>query len=406
MEEPRICSRCGVALPAGKAVCSACEPRALSSLFEHENLVLAILAVTALVLFAVTSFVSRQFHSRQEQLGNEWHARAEADLAAGRPEQAIEAFRNALVYSRDNPGYQLRLAQAHLAAGQPGEARTYLLNLREREPGNGVINLELARLAARQGNVAEAQRYFHSAAYGVWETNAEQNRLQVRLELSEFLVTRGEKAEAQSALIMLAENLPTDAALHTRVGHLFLKTGENGRALEQFREALRLDSSSVEALVGAGRAAFEMRSYAGAQRYLERAVRQAPEEGAAASLLETVRHLLAIDPFQRRLGSRERSRRAIRAFQTALARLLECAAQSPQPPAGTPPPDLHALSLRAHSIEPQVKESRMRSDPDLLENTMDLVFEIERRAAAHCGAPTGADLALLKLADQRENPEP
>ncbi len=406
MEEPRICARCGAAIPAGQAGCSACEPRTLSRLFERENLVLAALAVTAIVLFALTSYVSGQFHSRQKQLGNEWYARAEAELAAGRPERAIEGFRNALVYSRDNPSYQLRLAQAHLAAGQPGEARTYLLNLREREPGSGVINMELARLAARQGNAADAQRYFHSAAYGVWETNAEQNRLQARLELSEFLVNRGRKAEAQSALIMLAENLPSDAALHTRVGNLFLKTAENDRALQQFQKALRVNSNHVEALVGSGRAAFELRSYATAQRYLERALKAAPEDSAAAGLLETVRHLLSIDPFQRRLSSRERSRRAVRAYQTALARLQSCAAQFPQPPAGTPPQDLHALSLRATALEPQVRENRLRSDPDLLEGTMDLVFEIEKRATSHCGPPTGPDLALLTLAEQREGPEP
>ncbi|MBI1984448.1 MAG: tetratricopeptide repeat protein, partial [Acidobacteria bacterium] len=226
-----------------------------------------------LVLFVVTGIAARSYHAKQRSLAVEWHGRGEVDLRAGRAERAIEDFRTALVYSRENALYRLRLAQALIAANRADEARAYLLTLWEREPGNGTVNLELARLAAGKGKIGEAARYYHNAIFGVWEENPEERRRQVRLELCQFLVSRGARNEAQAALIELAGDLPKDAALYASVGALFLRTEDFARALELFKQALDINRRQKAALAGAGEAAFQMANYGEARRYLERAAR-------------------------------------------------------------------------------------------------------------------------------------
>ncbi len=99
--------------------------------------------------FAVTGIAAKFYHAERDSLARQWYERGAADLRAGRPATALEDFRTALVYSRGNDLYQLRVAQALIAANQPEEARAYLLSLWERTPGSGIVNLELARLAER-----------------------------------------------------------------------------------------------------------------------------------------------------------------------------------------------------------------------------------------------------------------
>jgi len=353
-------------------------------------------------LFVITRFAAKLWHSRQGALAEQWRQRAEASLNAGRGEEAVEGFRRALTYSRDNALYQLRLAQALLSAQRADEARPYLLNLWQREPGNGNVNLELARLAARQGDVSEAVRYFHQAIYGVWTEDPESQRREARLEFCEFLLSRKRNDEAQAALIELASDLPKDAGLYTRVGALFLRAEDHQRALETFRQALRLDASHSAALVGAGEAAFHLGNYRIARRYLERAGEQAAAPPRATELLTTTRIILAIDPFQRGLSGAERARRADQAFRQALAHVEQCALDRGEVlDAGAPQTALQAAYARAMTLRPKVRPRALRRDPDLLTNTMEVVFEIEELAARDCGTPTDADLALLLIGRQQ-----
>jgi len=399
MEPERRCGQCGKAIPWGQVECPFCAERGTFFWsFRRETFLLATLA-TLLLLFVATGFVARLYHAQEQSLAASWHRRGEAELRAGRANAAIEDFRNALVYARDNTQYRLQLAEALAAAGRVEEARNHLLNLREAEPGNGTVNLELARLAKRQGLVPEALRYFHHAIYGEWDDDPIAHRRQARLELSEFLLRSGMKAEAQAELIALANDLPPDPALHAQVGALLLRAGEYDHAAVLFKQALRLQPNLAEALEGAGETYFEMADYHNAQHYLERAVREDPNAPRASSLLETTEGVLGIDPFQRRLSSQERARRTVRAMKQAVARLESCAASRGIPLAGTSAPTpLQQLWARAQEVQPQVRERVLAREPDRIAPTMDLVFEIERAAEQECGTPQGLDQALLLLA--------
>jgi tetratricopeptide (TPR) repeat protein len=359
------------------------------------------------ILFAVAGVTARFFHAKEQSLGREWYARGQADLQAGKPQVAIVDFRNALAYSRDNALYRLHLALALTAANRIEEARAHLLSLWERQPGDGTVNLELARLAARQGKVADAERYFHNAIFGVWPGNPDEARRDVRFELCDFLLAHGLKTEAQAALIELAANLPKDAELYARTGALFSQAGDYGRALDEFRAALAIDSGHLAALTGAGEAAFKMADYRTARHYLERAARLDPQNASTSHRLATVNQILSIDPLARGLSARERASRGVHAYEQAAARLEACAAKLKQVTGGAAPDtEIQAFSERVSALRPKVRWGTLARDPDLLTRTMDLVFAVEDATESKCGPASGLDLALLLLARQRGGAEP
>jgi tetratricopeptide (TPR) repeat protein len=342
----------------------------------------------------------------EKGLAQDWYNRGEAELKAGNAEGALADLQNALFYWQDNALYRLRLAQALAATGHLREASAYLLNLREHEPGNGTVNLELARLAVREHAIPEALRYFHDAVYGDWANDVVVQRRAVRLELVEFLLDSGEKSAARAELIALATDLPPDAELRTRVGTLLLEVAGYDDALQLFRQVLAVEPHLVPALAGAGECYFQMGHYAQAQQYLDRAVQQDPHQSRVVGMLRTAQAVLNLDPFDRRLTNQERARRALRAFDQAIARLEVCAAQRriDLKAAGSDP--LQTLYAQATAFRPQVRQRRLGRDSELLSNTMDLVFEIEKAASQECGEAQGLDLALLLIAREQEGARP
>ena len=282
--------------------------------------------VLLVVQFGATGFVSRMFHVKQNELGQEWFARGTADLKAGKASNALQDLRTALIYSPENELYQLRLAEASAAAGHSGEARAYLLNFWNREPGSGEVNLQLARLSAQQDAEEDAIRYYHGAIYGAWPDNPTERQLSVRIEFCKYLLARGATEAAQAELISLASSVPPgDAGLQVQVGNFFLEAQDPRRALAEFRGALVVNKRDSSAMAGAGTAAFRSADYPLAANYLEQAIREDPQNQNAAELLETARTIVNIDPFEVWLPGNQRRARTIQNFQQALNRLDECA---------------------------------------------------------------------------------
>lgn len=402
----RACPRCGRVISAAEASCPYCEkPRAWWP--ERRESVL-IASVTLLgVLFAFTGFVTQRYHATQRALAQRWYKRGEADLQSSHPEKAIEDLETALVYVPGNGVYRLRLAEALEAAQRLGEAQAYLLSLWSDEPANGEVNRDLGRLAIRAGNIPEALRYYHNAIYGIWSENPEQSSRNVRLELCQALLARQDTRDTEAELIALAGNLPEDAELHERVGNMFLATSDFDRGLRQFQRALALSPQLEAALLGAGKACFELARYEEAQPYLERALRRNRGDAQAARLLETTNLILEVDPFAPRLSAEERGQRIVRAYEQAIARLETCA-QSRGDRLDTPTPQtpLETAYAQALKLRPRMHESSLRRDPDLTAAAQDAVVEAERVATGLCGAPTGLNEAIVLAARRHEGDQP
>jgi tetratricopeptide (TPR) repeat protein len=414
MELERTCPQCRRLIPMGSTECPHCAHHVL---LESESILFLSLLALA-VLFVLTGFVARSYHSGNTARGEEWYERGEADLKASHADAAIVDFRTALLYDRDNSLDQLSLAKALSAANRTEEARAYLTSLWERNPENAVVNLELGRLAVRADNTNDALRYYHNAMYANWGTeNPGDERRNARLELFGYLLQHGEREQAQAELVDMAALLPPDASLHSKVGQLFMRVGDYARAVTEYDEALKLDPKADAAtFAGAGEAEFRVGNYAEARRYLERALRDGAANPGLKRMEDQAGMVLAADPFLQGLSQSERISRAVADFEQAVRRLAACGmlvgapsatsgAGAGQQALSSSDPALDALADRARTLQPQVSIEALRKNPDLVDQIMSLVFHTEQAAAPQeCGAPEPMDHALSLLAARHKSP--
>jgi tetratricopeptide (TPR) repeat protein len=403
MEAERRCEQCGQMIPWGEQNCPACgdDERFFWSVSRNELLLLSL--ATLILLFIATTFSVTAYHAKEHSLTQQWYASGERDLAAGHADSAVEDFRTALVYSHNDPLIEFQLAHALNVAGHLHQARAYLLGLWEREPGSGTVNLELARLAASSGSLPEATQYYHDALYGQWDNDPAEHRRTAGLDLAEFLIKAGQKAQAQAELIALTAGLPNDPAIETRVGSLLMQTGEYEHAAPLFRQALRVNPNYLPALEGAGQTSFEMRDYQAARRYLSRAKRQGALLPQSQHLLETAALIQQSNPLAPRLRGQERASRALAAFNQGMERLSRCAAaRGVAFDNGPQQSDLQRLHAQAVALQPKVNTRNLARDSDLLLQTTDMAFQIEQVTGRACGEPKGLDLALLLLSRTQE----
>jgi tetratricopeptide (TPR) repeat protein len=358
--------------------------------------IVATLSIALVPAFTVTVLLASAYRQEQHDLALEWVARGDQALHAGSPREAVDAYRTALTFSRDNRDLRLSLARALRLAGRDSEARAYLLTLWNDQPGNGPINLELARLAASRGDVATALRYYHGAIEGAWATRAESERRQARLELARFLVSAQALAQARVELVALDQDLPPDPEGRAQVASLMLAAGLEDQALDLYQRILADEPENASALAAAGHIAFEKGTYQTAAGYLSRAIEAGADTPDVRAQLETARSVLALDPFLRRLPLRERARRTLRALSIARQRLAAC-------PADTTDPTILELRNAVETALPSIRRNLPR-DADLVDSTIDLVVRIERDAAA-CREATPVDRALLLIGQGRQRAE-
>ncbi len=367
-------------------------------------------------LFIFTGFMSRFYHQTERSLGRKWYAQGESAIKAGRVTEAIQDYRTALVYSRENgetssanETYDLHLAEALAASGRVDEARSYFLALAEKEPGRASVNLELARLAARQGNdLADASRYYNAAIFGIWDTDPFAQRRAARIEYAKFLLDRGQTAEAQAQLFAMSAALPNataaDAPLHSQAGQLLMEAGANSQALAEFRRALQLDPESADAMRGAGMAAFRTEDYAQAARDLSRSASTGTLSEEEKHALETSERVQLLDPFIATLSVQQRASRAAYAFSIALKRMQACAASQGTTGASAGRADDESQELLANAAKAgaQADERSLTAHPENLAQLMDLAFAMENTASVRCGQGSLDDTALQLLARSHE----
>lgn len=383
------------------------------TLARRTPLVLAMLVAITILGFALVSRLVTRLKANERRIA--FHA-FEAGMAAyqgNNPERALDDFRAALSYDRDNSTYQLSLARALRDTGRLDEAEAYLVHLWEGSPQDSTINLALARLGARRNSIDDAVRFYHNAIYGLWSTDPDRNRRQTRIELIDFLLQQKVLAQAQAELIALAQVLPPDVSAHLAVASRFRQAEDLPDALAQYEMALKLDQKNSDAMKGAGEAAFQLGRYQTAEKYLRKAIEMNPKDEAVREKLETAALVLTTDPFLRRISDAERNRRVVAAFSRAGERLKTCGAanQIELPTASAPPPanasgspsnGLVDLWREWNSARRDLHRLSSGSNADMPDVLMDLVLLIEQQTAQQCGQPTGTDLALLLISRNRE----
>jgi tetratricopeptide (TPR) repeat protein len=376
--------------------------RVIDRFTMREPLLVLMLAVLAFLFFAVTHAYTAAYDNRRAELGAEWYGRGLRDLQAGRSGAAVDEFRTALLYAPGNWDYRVRLAEALGVGKHTTEALGYYRSLWQNNPSDGAVNLELARLAVKSGDRQGAERYFNGAIFGTWKADAAANRREALFEMIDFYLAHNDFGSADSQLMVLASNLPSDSQLHAEVAERFERANDPAHALEQFGQALAQDRDNIDALRGAAAAASRLADDRDARMFLERIVHLVPSDNDAHQRLDTIKELQALDPFLPRIGAAERARRVLRGFQLAGDRLTACGNQLHLDFSSPDDHPLAALYKRWTELKPSVKQVQLQRDADLTEQIIDLVFQLEKQTNRFCGAPApGPDLALLTLAQRR-----
>ena len=374
----------------------------LTSTFRRPSMMIrAIVLVAVLGFLGVTRLVHR-FGEQEKALGRRLYRQGQAEIAAGRPDRAIEAFRAALSYDREDFEYQLSLARALRDTGRIEESKAYLTSLWERTPQSGAVNLALGRLEARLGSIDDAIHYYHNAAYGEWASDADASRRNAQFELIDFLLNAGAFQQAQSELIMTQATLPPDLPLQLREARMFAHAQDYEHALKEYRTVLARDRNNTDALAGAGDAAFHLGRYRTAENLLREAVKAKSSDVSIADQLHISGLIVRSDPFSRRISGSERNRRLQQAFSQAGERLDKCSAEKAT---ATPNEDLALVRRQWMQMKPKIANSRRSEGDDHSDAAMNLVLQIEQQAEKTCGPGSETDRALLLLAQGRSGVE-
>jgi tetratricopeptide (TPR) repeat protein len=380
----------------------AASPAAEARRFSREAFLFASLVLLVLAI-AFTAFVTRMYHKQVHTLADSWFAKGEASYRTGDAAAALADYRNALVFSPNNPQFQFHLAQALAATGHEDEARSYLLNLLSESPGSSEINLELARIAARQNSMTEALRYYHGAIYGVWDADPIEMRWKIRRELSEYLLDHDSANQAVAEIILLAENTAPGDIEHMKIaGSLLSRAQIWPRALAVFRSILAANESDDDALAGAAIAAFQLGQYSRATQYFSRLSQEKAADSKISELAETSRRLVAADPFVSGLPADEKARRTTSAVSIAQTRLRACADArriSLTDSANASP--LQKAFATSQTMQKNWTQRNFMLHPDRTDAAMGQVFTIESLAAQECGPAQGDDRALWLLGRSR-----
>jgi tetratricopeptide (TPR) repeat protein len=414
-------------------------------LIFSDSLALITLFATTALLAVLTNYLYQSYASHQVELANRWLERGQQAMRNGKPQVAIDALSSALAYAPGQRAIQIQLAEALASAGRLQEASVYFNALLETQQGDGLINLQLARIAARQGNESQAVEDYQRAIYGSWEGDGYVRRRSVRLELINYLISRQRLDQARNELLVASGNAPDDdITLQLDIARTMEQAQDPSDALNLYKKILRHHASLREALEGAGRTAFQLGHYLQAKRYLAHALEGPGVEQEAPTAIEQSRdrlaeatRLLQLYPSSR-VGLGERSNRILEDRKLAMARLAECtqdkaaakgsAAAAPQgqpsstpssnplaslasrfsrhttpptqsQPAAAPPVDpLQALEERWQKLPAKITVTTLEKDPELTQTQIQLIYDTEIVTQAICGAPSGNDALLLRIA--------
>jgi tetratricopeptide (TPR) repeat protein len=363
-----------------------------AALIHREVIRLVALVFVAVAAFVVTRAVAMNNRDLSVRNAAEWYRRGERLVDEGRLDDAIDAFRRATVRNRTNRTYLLALSRALVQKRDYDAARNILLTVRESAPEDAEINLDLARLSAARQDVTEATRFFHDALYAPWPANEAEKRRAVRIELIRFLLTHHQASRAQSELVAAAVDMPDDVGHHLEVAHLFYDVGDARNSLAHFQRAVQLAPENQDALVGAGKAAFDVGRFALARRYLAQVSSDTEPTREMRQIADLV---LSSDPMATRIGARERHRRLEANLSFAEQRFTDCLSRrATAVSAGD-----QGLENELRGFERQLQRSSTL-DQDTIESGVDLIERAERIAVTSCGPASTFDQALLLIASQ------
>jgi predicted Zn-dependent protease len=328
-----------------------------------------------LVIAAGDVFLVRFARERKIEQSRWLFARADQLSREGQHAEALELFRAAYNQRPENRGYQLAFIRALKNTGRVGRAEVLLKNLLDVQPANGPANIEMARMLAQSGRWEEASWYYHRGLYGQWPESSSPDLTKIRLELANLLAEQGARQELLAELVLLNADLKRRPELASRYGELLLAAQNWSEAQNTYLALIRSVPKEPGLWAGLARAQFGAGDYTASRRSLRRAAALAPDDTQIQHELDTVTHILELDPTQRRLGAVERHRRSHELVLQLLTALETCA------------PGAAELATARQELK---RHERMRSAGDAANQDLDLVEQLWNSRDQTC--PAGLSL--------------
>lgn len=368
-------------------------------LMIRDSLRFLTLTLVAAVLGGVTTLLFRSFEAHREELAVRWAERGQQALAQGKSADAVKALRTSLTFRPDMRENQLALARALAADGRMDEAENYFLNLWQAQPGDGNINLDLARLKRQQNKPLDAIEYYRAAIFGTWPGDAPARRRDIRLELSTYLIERGQVKAALAELLIAAGNNP-DARSQLRIGDALAAAGDPKDAATAYRNVTDDTDLGATAQAKLGELCYLEGDYPCAADGLGHALRKRTWTDEQKQRMETMQQnaeRLQALAMSHDLPSQLRADHLVQGARIATARIMSCMAKSDTADAA-----LNSLQGQWDALNTAKNRVALRHDDDLQDQYRALVFTSEKTAVSSCGAATGDDALLLYLADHPE----
>lgn len=406
-------------------------------IFQDGLSLLSLILITTCIA-VLTYYFFHSFDEHRSELEKRWFARGQKALAAGQPAGAVQDFRSALALSAANPAYEMALAQALADSGHTDEAYAYFSSLHDAAPGDGFLNLQLARLAVRRRNPTRAVAFYQSALNGVWYGQGTERRLQIRLELANYLLSLGRTDEAQGQLLAAEGNSLDQPTAILDIANLLVGANDPSDAGTAYRRVethpVATPSQVLQALRGEAAVAQSMGQYKRAAQALDRYTIKARQHPTAATPEEKqavrqqrahLQRMLQLIPFYA-LPPKQHSERVLLGAAIAHRRYASCvaklqpgqtsspgsagAAASSATVVGSTTSSADSAALTAlgtqwtqnlQSLEP----ANLAGNAPLEQTLISWTNQAEILTAKLCGPPTGDDALLLQLAQTPDKTE-
>ncbi len=386
-------------------------------LIVQDTLALLSLTLITIAIGVLTYFFFHSFAEHRSVLEKRWYERGQVAMTQGHPAEAVEDFRSALSFSSTNADYQMSLAEALAASGRTEEAAAYFSTLHDAEPGDGYLNLQLARLAVRRGNSQQAIDYYQTALNGLWRGQGTARRLQIRLELAQYLISLGRPLDAQGQLLAAEGNSLDNPAALFKIANLLREADDPTDALTTYQRvehhrntapAQVLASLDAESQIAASMGQYKRANQA-LLRYMAKLHQHpsagTPQQNQSVELqLEKYQRMLQLIPFDSLLP-RAHDIRLLQAADIAHQRYERCLQilQSYNHPNATNA-DLLALGPQWTALgSPDVHA--LEGNAPLQDRVTAWTNQAEIVTAKVCGTPTGDDALLLQLAQTPDKAE-
>ncbi len=338
----------------------------------------------ALALLILIGFLNYYYRSARGTRAEASYKNAIALVQQNRDAEAVEQLRNALSVSPGNARYRLALGVELAKMGRGDEAAVYLREVLKNDPTNPQANLGLARIATAGNHTSQAITYYHRAIDATWPAGQEQQRIQARFELANYLANQGMKTQAIAELLATLEQA-RDNATKNRIGRLLLQYGAVRQAADLFREIAQSQPADSEAWSGLGTAELAQEDYTAARNAFRNALRTDPSDSASRKHLDLSERVIALDPEARGIRSSERYRRSHALLQATLDTIDQCGGSAA------------AAQLAAQAHKALADHPRAAQIDDATEQNLTLAVQLWKERRQVCPAYTPSDEALERI---------